>query len=175
MSPFSPYTIPCNERWWGTRNSVSERGGKLNVSPSVLGGSVLKVSIVLRACVFAVYTCVSNREDKKSNYKLLLLRGTPKANVSFPRAPRISRQLNILPNDLSYVSAYFANRLLLGAPCLHQFETVRARMTIISCRRSRTRFAFLFFPYKRNRDSSHTCVCILDQATNGSSLDTARN
>lgn len=116
---------------------------------------------MLRACMFPEYTCVSNREDKKSNYKLLLLRGTPKANVLFPQASRILRQLNILPNDLSYVSAYFANRLLSGVPCLHQFETVRARTLIIE---DRGVVCFFFFLYKRNRDSSSTFVCILNQA-----------
>lgn len=70
---------------------LREKGSLM--SPSVLG--VLRVFIVLHTrarvrvyvcvCVCAVYTCASNREDKRVITNYYFFGGTPKANVSFPR------------------------------------------------------------------------------------------
>lgn len=136
---------------------VSERKGKLNVSVrprgSVLTGAGGGGSSSFCARVHVRFE--SRRQ--KSNYRLLLLRGTPKANVSFPRE---ELEVAYYPTERFILRiSIFCKPPFIGALCLHQFETVRARTMIVAYQRSRTCFALLFFfLYKRNIDSSHTSV-----------------
>lgn len=91
------------------KRPVSQREGKLNVSVrprgSVLkGGGGEDLHRFAHVCVCGVHVRFESRRQK-SNYRLLLLRGTPKANVSFPRGARGSL--------LSYRTVYLTYQHIL--------------------------------------------------------------
>jgi len=146
---------------------LREKGSLM--SPFILGDA--RIFIVLRAWMCGVHVRFESRRQK-SNYRLLLLRGTPKANVSFPwedlKIPYYPTERFILR-----ISIFCKLPFIGSIGCLHQFETVRVRTMIVVHKWSRLILHYFFFLYKRNKDSSDTCV--LDQAKNGSSFDTARN